>query len=149
MTPTSPPSRSARRADRVAVASDHGRERAVDDRADADQVEAALAREREVVDVEDRELRPVAGEELRRVGRRRRLADVERDAGVVVVAVGERRVDAGVHGVGLEIEHEGRLVRGARFSTVVAAAGNRQRREDGRQRRGEPSHTAGELSRAE
>ena len=90
-----------------------------------------------------------AGEQLRRVGRRGRLADVEVDAGVVVVALGERRVDAGVDGVGLKVEHEGRLVRGARFSTAVAAAGKRQRREDGRQRRGEPSHTAGELSRDE
>ena len=52
--------------------------------ADADHVDAALARQREVVDVEDRELGPAGLEQLRRVGGRRGLADLELDAGLVV-----------------------------------------------------------------
>ena len=121
---------------------DHRRERALDDRADADEVEAALAGEREVVDVEDRELAPARlassfGASVDADGSRTSSVD----ARVVVVAVGERRVDAGVDGVGLEVEHEGRLVRGARFSTVVRRRPPMaERGEDGRQRRGDPSH---------
>ena len=45
------------------------------------------------------------------------------------------RVDPGVHGVGNEIEHEGRLLRGARFSTVAAAGHQAESERDGRQRR--------------
>jgi hypothetical protein len=81
----------------------------VDDRADADQVEAPLAGDREIVDVEDRELGPAAREQLRRVGGGGGLADRQPDAGVLVGAARLRRVDAGVDGVGLEVQDQGRL----------------------------------------
>jgi hypothetical protein len=87
------------------------------------------------VDVEDREVGAAGLEELRRVGGRRGLADGELDAAVGVEAVGERRVDSRVHGVRLEVQNEGRLARGARFSTAVAARREGERGEDGRQRR--------------
>ncbi len=55
-----------------------------------------LAGDRQVVDVEDREVDPPGLEQLDAVGRRRRRDHVQRDAGLAVVVVGERRVDAGV-----------------------------------------------------
>jgi hypothetical protein len=131
VTPTDAPARSA---------GDHRRERTLDDRRHPDHVEPALPGERQVVDVEDRELGAAGLEQLRRVGRRGRLADGQIDAAVGERAVGERRVDASVHGVGLEVEDEGRLVRGARFSTVPATGREADDGEDGRQRRGDPSH---------
>ncbi len=54
--------------------SDHRRERTLDERADADEVLALLAREPEIVDVGDREIRAPDREELERVARGRRLA---------------------------------------------------------------------------
>ncbi len=54
---------------RAAVAGDDRREWAADDRADPDDVDSALAREAEIVDVEDRELGPPGGKQLRCVGR--------------------------------------------------------------------------------
>ena len=62
------------------------------------------------------------------------------DPRVAVVAALERRVDAGVDGVRLEVEDEGRFLGSARFSAIPAAAGDGGRDEDGRQQRGEPSH---------
>ena len=53
----------------------------------------------------------------------------------------------GVHGVGLEVEHQRRLIRGARFSTAVAARAEGERGEGGRQRRGEPTHSGAQVSR--
>ena len=69
-----------------------------------------------------------------RVRRRAGLADLEVDALVRVVALRLRGVDAGVHGVRNEVEHKGRLLRGARFSTVAAAG-----READRERRRPPA----------
>ena len=48
-------------------------------------------------------------------------------------------------GVRLEVEHQGRLVGGARFSTAVAARRQGERGEGGRQRRGDPTHSARRL----
>ena len=56
---------------------DHRRQRSLDDRRDADDIEPPLAGDREVVDVEDRKLRPAGLEQLGSVGRRRWLLDVE------------------------------------------------------------------------
>ena len=56
-------------------------------------------------------------------------------------------VEPGVDRVGREVEHEGRLVRGARFSTAVAAAHERERERGGRQRRGDPSHCGRQVTR--
>jgi hypothetical protein len=53
-----------------------------------------------------------------------------------------------VNGVRAEVENQGRLLGGARFSTVAAAARERERGDDGRQRRGDPSHSAVEDRRA-
>ena len=143
MTPTVPPSRSAgaRTALRSpAITAASGRCTIA---ADPDQVEAAFARDREVVDVEDREVGPAGLEQLRCVGGGRRLADLELDPLALELAARERRVDPGVDGVRLEVEDEGRLVRGARFSTAVAAGDERECGEDGRQRRGDSRHRRG------
>ena len=85
------------------------------------------------------------GEQLRRVGRFARGLDVEVDPGVFVEAFGLRRVDAGVDGVGREIEHDGRAFRHARFRTAPAAAGDAGEQQGGRQQRDSPSHLAGTL----
>ena len=74
----------ARPAD-VAGARDHGRERALHQRADPDHVAARLAREAEVVDVHDRHVGPARREQLQRVGARRGHADLQ---------VGRRRCPA-------------------------------------------------------
>ena len=123
VTPTVWPSRSRGLRDRAVAAGDHRGQRALHDRHHADQVEAALAGDPEVVDVEDREVGAAGGEQLRRVGRFARLADRQVDAGVAVEALGLRRVDPGVDRVGGEIEHQGRASRRARFRTAPAAAG--------------------------
>ena len=91
----------------------HRGERALHERHHADDVLARLAREPEVVDVEDGEVGPAAAEQLERVGRGAGLADRERHAlRPVELAVG-RHVDAGVHGVRREVEQERRLRPGA------------------------------------
>ncbi len=90
---------------------DDGGQRALHEGHDADDVAPLLAGEGQVVDVEDRELRAPAEQELDAVGRGRRRRDAQVDAlGAVEVAL-QRQVDAGVHGVGLEVQDElGRLV---------------------------------------
>ena len=124
----------------------HRRQRALHDRRDPHHVEAALPRQAQVVDVQDRELGAARLEQLRGVGRRRWLLYPQVDPRVAVVAALESRIDAGVHGVGLEIEDEGRFARSARFSTIPATAGDARRCEDGRQQRGDPSHRGGQDS---
>ena len=62
-------------AHRPVGAGDHRGQRPLHDRHHADQVEAALAGDPEVVDVEDREVGAAGGEQLRRVGRFARLLD--------------------------------------------------------------------------
>ncbi len=132
-------------ADRAVGAGDHRGQRGVDDRHHPDQVEAALAGDPEVVDVEDREVGAAGGEQLRRVGRFARQVDCEVDAGPLVEALRLRCVDAAVDGVGREIEHEARAFRHARFRAVLSAAGDAGEQEDGRQQRDSPSHLASKL----
>ena len=62
-------------------------------------------------------------EQLRGVGRGRWLLHPQVDPRVAVVAALEGRIDAGVDGVRLEVEDEGRFPGSARFSTIPAAAG--------------------------
>ncbi len=93
-----------------AVAGDHRGERPLDDRGDRDQVEAALAGDAEVVDVHHREVGAARGEQLGAVGGARGLLDLQVDALVREVAVRLRRVDAGVDGVRLEVEDQGRAL---------------------------------------
>jgi hypothetical protein len=115
---------------------DHRCQRALDDRHHADHVETMLARDRKVVDVQDRELNRSRLQQLGGVRRRRGLLDVEIGAGLLVVALMQRRVDPGVDGVRLEVENEGRSLGSARFSTASAgrergrADGGRQQRDD-------------------
>ena len=76
---------------------------------------ALLAREPEIVDVEDRHVRAAALQQLQRVGRGARLADRELDALRLVEAALARDVDPGVHRVGREVEQQRRrLGRGDR-----------------------------------
>jgi hypothetical protein len=58
---------------------EHRRQRRLHERHHADQVAALLARQPEVVDVEDRHVGRPALEQLQRVGRGARLADLELD----------------------------------------------------------------------
>ena len=132
--------------DRTGGRRDHRRQRALDDRHRADDVEALLAGDPEVVDVEDREVGAPGGEEFRHRAGVAGLAHLEVDAGVVVEAVALRRVDTGVDGVGREIEHERRAIRRARFR-AGPAAGPSGEHEDGRQQRDSQSHFAGKPSR--
>ena len=88
MTPTWWPCEVAWAADGPVGAGDHRGQWALDDRQHADQVDAALAGDPEVVDVEDRELDLAGAEQLRRVGRFARRLHLQVDAGVVVEALG-------------------------------------------------------------
>ena len=102
---------------------EHRRQRRLDDRHDADEVAALLAGEREVVDVEDREVGAAGDEQLDRVGRVRRRADVQLDAERGVVAARDRHVDAGVDGVGLEVQQQRRrAVRGVALAVPRRSA---------------------------
>ena len=61
----------------VAGARDHGRERALDERADPHDVAAGLARQAEIVDVHHRHVRAARRQQLQRVGARRGHADLQ------------------------------------------------------------------------
>jgi hypothetical protein len=131
--------------DRAVGAGDHGGQRCADDRHYPDQVEAALAGDPEVVDVEDRELGASAGEQLRGIAGFPRLLDPQVDAGVLVETLGGGDVDAAVDRVRGEIEHNARAFRHARFRAIPATAGHAGECEDGRQQRDSPSHSASNL----
>jgi hypothetical protein len=90
---------------------DDGGQRALHEGHHADDVAPLLAGQGQVVDVEDRELRAPGEQELDAVGRGRRRRDAQIHAlGAVEVAL-QGQVDAGVHGIGLEVQDElGRLV---------------------------------------
>ena len=122
-----------RRAD--ARLGEHGGERRLDERHHADEVAALLARQAEVVDVEDRHVGAAALEQLQRVGRRARLADRQLDALGGVEAALDRDVEAGVHRVGREVEQQrGLLVRAVLAAGAAAArAGPRAGRGGGAQ----------------
>ncbi len=102
------------------------RQRLLDERHDADEVAAALARDREVVDVEDREVGAPGDEQLDRVRRVRRHADAQVDAQRVVIAALDGGVDARVHGVWLEVQQQRRGAVGRGLLAVGAAARERQ-----------------------
>ena len=85
-------------------------------------------------------------QQLRRVGGFARLVDGQVDAGVAVVALLLRRVDARMGGVRGEIEHQRRANGRARFSAATAAAGAAGCEQSGRQQRGNSSHRAGNPS---
>ena len=108
---------------------EHRRERPLHERHHADDVAPLLAREPEVVDVEDRHVGASGLEQLERVGRRARLADLELDALRLVVAALGRHVEPGVDRVRREVEQQRRL--GARPVLAggrAAAAASRPRR---------------------
>ena len=112
---------------------EHGRQRRLDERHHADQVAALLAREPEVVDVEDRHVgarRPAAASARRSrrpacgssAGRPRRCRSRASD----------RDVDAGVDRVGREVEQQrGRLVRAVLLAGPAAAGAARAARGGG------------------
>ena len=103
---------------------EHGGERALDERHHAHEVASLLARDPEVVDVEDRHVGAAALQQLQRVGRRARLADLELDALGGVEAALRGDVDPRVDGVRREVEQQRRrLVR-----AVLAAWFRRSRR---------------------
>ena len=79
---------------------EHGRERALDDGHDADEVSPALPRDREVVDVEHRQLCAAAEQQAHRVGGRGRRLHAQVDARLAVQPPARGGVDAGVDGVG-------------------------------------------------
>ena len=108
------------RAPHLRAARDHGRQRSLHQRADADDVAPALAREPEVVDVHHRHVGAAGGEQLQRVRARGRHADAE--------VLG--RVDAGMHRVRLEVERQ-RPALGAAAAVVSTAA--REAREQHKQ----------------
>ena len=114
---------------------EHRRERLLHERHHADEVGALLAREPEVVDVEDREVGAAGLELLQRVGRGARRLDVELDAlGLVVVAL-RREVDPRVHRVGLEVEQQRRLGAGRSVpesDAQPASSGSRRTRSSAR-----------------
>jgi len=123
---------------------EHGRERLLHERHHADDVGALLAREPEVVDVEDREVGAARLELLERVRRRARRLDVELDAlGVVVFALGGE-VDPRVHRVGLEVEQQRRLRARAVGAGIRPAAGQQREHEEEQQRAAHGARRVGE-----
>ena len=105
---------------------EHRRQRALDDRHHADEVAALLARQPEVVDVEDREVGPAGLQQLQRVGRGAGPADRQPHALRVVVAALDGQVDPGVHGVGREVEQQRRVLVRPVAAAGAAAAGQKQ-----------------------
>ena len=105
---------------------EHGRERALDDGHDADEVAPALPRDREVVDVEHRQLCAAAEQQAHGVGRRGRRLHAQVDARLAVQPPARGGVDAGVDGVRREVEQQRRvdrrLGRRGRAPRVVVAA---------------------------
>ena len=89
-------------------AGDHRGQRTLHQRHDPDDVLTALAGDGQVVDVEDGEVGPAGLQQPDRIGRRRRHDDVQPNAGTHIVVAGDGLIDPGVHGVGREIEDQGR-----------------------------------------
>ena len=93
----------------------------------ADDVAALLAREPEVVDVEDRQVGAAGLQQLQRVGRRAGRLDLQLHAlGLVVAALG-REVEARVDRVRLEVEQQ----RGLDAGPVAAGGGAATRQHEG------------------
>ena len=111
------------RAAHLRAACDHGRQRPLHQRPDADDVAPALAREPEVVDVHHGHVGAAGGEQLQGVRARGRHADAD--------VLG--RVDPGVHRVRLEVERQ-RAALGAASAVVSAAAREaREQHEEGKE----------------
>ena len=111
-----------------APAGDHRGERTLDEGAHAHEVVAALAGEGKVVDVHHPEVGAPGRQELDRVAGGGRHAHLEVHAVALVGAVPDRGVDAGVHGVGLEVERQpDRLERRRARSRSRARRGARPR----------------------
>ena len=109
----------------------------------ADDVEALLAGDPEVVDVEDREVDAAGGEQFRHRAGVAGLADLEVDAGVVVVAaaLAPRRSR---QWTALGVKSSTSVAPcGAPGSAPSPAAGGAGERQDGRQQRDNRSHFAG------
>ena len=104
-----------------------GGQRTLDQRHHAHDVGALLARQAEVVDVEDRHVGAPALEQAQRVGGCARRPHLELHALRVVVPAGGREVDARVHAVGREVEQQ----RGLAVRAVGAGAATT--RKDGAQ----------------
>ena len=86
------------------------------------------------MDVEDRHVDAAGLQQLQRVGRRARAADLQPHALGVVVAAGVGQVDAGVHRVGREVEQQrGVLVRPVAARGAAAAAQDESGEEHGEQ----------------
>src|SRR3954451_13285111 len=81
-------------------------ERPLHERGDPDDIDPALARDRQVVDVEDADVDAARGQQRERVRRRPRLADAQPDAVAAVEALPDGGVDGRVHGVRREVERE-------------------------------------------
>jgi hypothetical protein len=113
----------------------------LDDGGDRSEVEALLPCEAEVVDVHDREVRATRLEQLGAVGGAGWLADRQVEPLVLEVALRVSGVEARVHRIRLEVEHQGRAFRRARFSAAPAAGRQGRAEEGGRQQRGDPSHS--------
>lgn len=109
------------------------RQRAPDERADRDDLVAAvLAGDREVVDVQQRELGAPADDELRAVGALAGLADPQPDAAPAVVTFADGAEDRRLDGVGREIQRQRDLPRlGGRSTIAIAATRRDQGRQDG------------------
>jgi hypothetical protein len=113
------------------AAGELGRQRGLHEREDGDDVLAALAGERQVVEVDDRHVGLAAEQRPDRGGGAERLRRAQVDALGVVVAALQREVEAGVDRARPAVEQQRRvLVRAAvAVPTARAAAARRQRGE--------------------
>lgn len=123
---------------------DHRGQRSLHDRHQANELATARVSDREVVNVEDREVDAPGVKNVDRVGALTGHDDVQVNAGCTVVAACQRRVDAGVDRVRREVEHQRRVAHGADGGCATgvgpAAAGDpddeRERDEEGRDQLG-------------
>ena len=103
---------------------EHGGQRQLGDRRHPDHVGALLASQREVVDVHHGEVGAPGVQRLHRIRGGRRLLHLQRDALGLVEAAGDRRVDAGMDGVGGEVEYKRGVPVGRSLAVAAAAAVN-------------------------
>ncbi len=113
-------------------------QRPLHERHDAHEVGALLARQPEVVDVEDRHVHAARPQQRQRVGGRPGRLDRQLDALRLVEPAVDRRVDAAVHGVGGEVEQEGRLL----VRAVLPGGPARGEQDREAQQDGESAHAA-------
>ena len=100
----------------------------VDEGGDRDHVEPLLARQRHLGLVGDREVRATGGDQLDRRGGVGGGVDADVEPGFLEVAELLRHVDAGVVGVGVEVERQAEgLALGAAVLGLLAAGGEAAR----------------------